>query len=113
MVRDGPYRLSRCIRVISFPFYYRPCCESHTMEHSTEIILTIAGIVLVHGLIFYFLTRKSRLIKGKHVVVTGGSSGIGLWAAIECVRLGAHVTIIARNVSLLGKEEKQYCRRSE
>nr|XP_040218843.2 3-ketodihydrosphingosine reductase [Anopheles coluzzii] len=77
------------------------------MEHCTEIILTIAGIVLVHGLIFYFLTRKSRLIKGKHVVVTGGSSGIGLWAAIECVRLGAHVTIIARNVSLLEKAKEE------
>uniref|UniRef100_A0A182JEX5 3-dehydrosphinganine reductase n=1 Tax=Anopheles atroparvus TaxID=41427 RepID=A0A182JEX5_ANOAO len=73
------------------------------MNHSTEIILTIGGIFLVHGLIFYFLTRKKRIIKGKHVVVTGGSSGIGLWAAIECVRLGAHVTIIARKVSLLEK----------
>ncbi|XP_053670846.1 3-ketodihydrosphingosine reductase [Anopheles nili] len=77
------------------------------MDHSTEIILTIAGIALVHGLIFYFLTRKSRLIKGKHVVVTGGSSGIGLWAAIECVRLGAHVTIIARNVPMLEKAKEE------
>ncbi|ETN58584.1 short-chain dehydrogenase [Anopheles darlingi] len=73
------------------------------MNHTTEIILTLAGIALVHGLIFFFLTRKSRLIKGKHVVVTGGSSGIGLWAAVECVRLGAHVTVIARNVPLLEK----------
>ncbi|XP_058058723.1 3-ketodihydrosphingosine reductase [Anopheles bellator] len=73
------------------------------MNHSTEIILTISGIVLVHGLIFYFFLSKSRLIKGKHVVVTGGSSGIGLWAAVECVRLGAHVTVVARNVPLLEK----------
>lgn len=78
------------------------------MEHQTEIILTILGIILVHGLIFYWVSRKPRAnIRGKHVVVTGGSSGIGLWAAIECVRLGADVTIVARNVKLLEKAKEQ------
>lgn len=77
------------------------------MDHRTEIILTVLGIVLVHGLIFYWVSRKSRTnIRGKHVIVTGGSSGIGLWAAIECVRLGANVTIVARNVKLLGRNTK-------
>jgi NAD(P)-dependent dehydrogenase (short-subunit alcohol dehydrogenase family) len=40
--------------------------------------------------------------KGKHVVVTGGSSGIGLWAAIYAARKGADVTIVARKMKLLG-----------
>lgn len=78
------------------------------MDHQTEIILTVLGIVFVHGLIFYLVSRKSLAnIRGKHVVVTGGSSGIGLWAAVECVRLGANVTIVARNVKQLEKAKEQ------
>lgn len=78
------------------------------MDHKTEIILTVLGIVFVHGLVFYLVSRKPRTnIRGKHVVVTGGSSGIGLWAAIECVRQGAHVTIVARNVGQLEKAKEQ------
>ncbi|XP_055544610.1 3-ketodihydrosphingosine reductase [Wyeomyia smithii] len=93
------------------------------MEHQMEIIFTILGIALVHGLIFYLVCRKyvfgnskhryssdvrqRSKIFDKHVLVTGGSSGIGLWAAIECVRLGAHVTIVARNVQQLEKARQQ------
>lgn len=73
------------------------------MDKYTEISLILLGVIIVHLLILYFLTRKSKNIKGRTVVVTGGSSGIGLWVAINCVKLGAHVTIIARNVNLLGK----------
>lgn len=36
-------------------------------------------------------------IKGRHVVIAGGSSDIGLWIAIRCVKLGAHVTLLGRN----------------
>lgn len=82
------------------------------MDHQTEIILTVLGIILVHGLIFYLVSRKSRAnIRGKHVVVTGGSSGIGLWAATECVRLGANVTIVARNVKQLEKAKEHLLQR--
>lgn len=35
------------------------------------------------------------------MVVTGGSSGIGFWIAVNCVKLGAHVTVLARNVQKL------------
>lgn len=37
------------------------------------------------------------------MVVTGGSMGIGLWAAIYAARKGADVTIVARNIKILGK----------
>ncbi|XP_053695444.1 3-ketodihydrosphingosine reductase [Sabethes cyaneus] len=92
------------------------------MEHQTEIVLTILGIVFVHGLIFYLICWKCRSnsryryssdvkrrsqIYGKHVLVTGGSSGIGLWVAVECARLGADVTIVARNVEQLEKAKQQ------
>ena len=39
--------------------------------------------------------------RGKHVLVTGGSSGIGLEAAKEYARLGADVTIVARDMKKL------------
>jgi NADP-dependent 3-hydroxy acid dehydrogenase YdfG len=48
------------------------------------------------------LSMKYHFILGKHVVVTGGSSGIGLWAAIYAARKGADVTIVARKAKLLG-----------
>lgn len=35
--------------------------------------------------------------------MTGGSSGIGFWVAVNAARKGADVTIIARNVKTLGK----------
>ncbi|KAG7443794.1 oxidoreductase [Guyanagaster necrorhizus] len=34
---------------------------------------------------------------GKHCYITGGSSGLGLALAIRLVKLGAHVSIVARN----------------
>jgi 3-dehydrosphinganine reductase len=40
---------------------------------------------------------------GRHCVITGGSSGIGLWVAIYAAKKGADVTIVARNVKTLGK----------
>ena len=36
-------------------------------------------------------------LKGKHVIVTGGSKGIGKEVAKEFVKRGANVTIMARN----------------
>lgn len=37
------------------------------------------------------------------IFISGGSSGIGLWVAVECAKRGADVTIIARNVNSLEK----------
>ncbi|RVE54926.1 hypothetical protein evm_000293 [Chilo suppressalis] len=42
-----------------------------------------------------------KTLKNKHVVVTGGSSGIGKATAIEAAKLGANVTIIGRDVTKL------------
>lgn len=39
--------------------------------------------------------------KGKHVLVTGGSAGIGLEVAREYIRHGANVTLVARNEAKL------------
>lgn len=48
-----------------------------------------------------FKPAKSVSLRGKHVVVTGGSSGIGKACAIFAAQRGAHVTIIARNIEKL------------
>lgn len=60
-------------------------------------------VALIAHIAIYLWTRKqpSKSIENRHVIITGGSSGIGLWLAIHCVKLGAHVTIIARNVQNL------------
>lgn len=65
----------------------------------------LIGVVIVLHLLVLKLVRKkpNKCIAGKHVLVTGGSSGIGLWSAIECAKLGANVTIVARNQKLLDK----------
>ncbi len=51
-------------------------------------------------------------LSGKHILITGGSSGIGRKCAIQASRLGARVTIIARNEERL-KETVQLMDRSE
>ncbi|PSN33671.1 3-ketodihydrosphingosine reductase [Blattella germanica] len=46
----------------------------------------------------FFLSSKQPTLNNKHVVITGGSSGIGKSVAIEAAKLGANVTVIARDV---------------
>jgi 3-dehydrosphinganine reductase len=59
--------------------------------------LSTPGIVVICIVCLSSLTEASFDNHGKHVVVTGGSSGIGLEAAMEYVRRGANVSILARN----------------
>jgi 3-dehydrosphinganine reductase len=51
--------------------------------------------------------KQTKSIDKKHVVVTGGSSGIGKSAAVLAARKGANVTIIARNLERLSSAEKE------
>lgn len=53
---------------------------------------------------------------GKHILITGGSSGIGRQCAIQASRLGAKVTIIARSedrlketIQMMDRPEEQAC----
>uniref|UniRef100_A0A0A9YHD7 3-dehydrosphinganine reductase n=2 Tax=Lygus hesperus TaxID=30085 RepID=A0A0A9YHD7_LYGHE len=67
----------------------------------------IPGILIV-GVTYDFvryktLTRVS--LKDKHVVVTGGSSGIGKSFACEAARKGANVTLVARDKDKLRASE--------
>lgn len=47
--------------------------------------------------------KRTKSIVGRHVVVTGGSKGIGLCLAVECAIKGANVTVIARDEKTLGE----------
>ncbi|XP_022671650.1 3-ketodihydrosphingosine reductase-like [Varroa jacobsoni] len=55
----------------------------------------LLGGILLSAVILHKLDRKS--LKEKHVLISGGSSGIGLELAKEAFRLGARVTLVARN----------------
>jgi len=46
-------------------------------------------------------------LTGKHVLVTGASSGIGRAAALRCAQLGAAVAITGRNAERLAETERQ------
>ncbi|TGZ50838.1 3-ketodihydrosphingosine reductase [Temnothorax longispinosus] len=65
-------------------------------------------VLVVLALIYeYLFGRKIKDIRNKHVVVTGGSSGIGKCMAIIAAKKGANVTIIARNEQNLEKAKEE------
>ncbi|ENN77559.1 hypothetical protein YQE_05855, partial [Dendroctonus ponderosae] len=72
-------------------------------KYQTEIICCAIPLIFVLiGLILKFLNKRSKKsLLGRHVVITGGSSGIGKALAILAAKKGAHVTIVARNVDKL------------
>lgn len=71
----------------------------------------IIGAVCATGCILVVLSRlispKPVALQGSHVLVTGGSSGIGKAVAIEAVKRGANVTLLARNLSKLTEAQKE------
>lgn len=73
------------------------------------LILPLSLLILL-----YLIVRPSPVkvpIKGRHVFITGGSSGIGLAMAHQAATEGARVTILARNLDKL-EEAKQSIRLS-
>ncbi|CAG9855536.1 unnamed protein product [Phyllotreta striolata] len=58
-------------------------------------------------IVLYIKPSPKKSIKGKHVVIIGGSSGIGRSTARVAAKTGAHVTIMARNKDKL-EETKKY-----
>ncbi|CAH0752616.1 unnamed protein product [Diatraea saccharalis] len=67
------------------------------------VSITIILIFLMALILYVSLDKKVvyKTLQNKHVVVTGGSSGIGKAAAIEAAKLGANVTIIGRDIAKL------------
>jgi 3-dehydrosphinganine reductase len=68
-----------------------------------SIIAIIAAALYVKNVAY----KKPICLNGKHVVITGGSKGIGKAFAFEVVRLGSSVTIIARDEEALEKTKME------
>ncbi|KAL9975519.1 hypothetical protein ACROYT_G012688 [Oculina patagonica] len=69
------------------------------------IVAVLAGFLGVFA--FDFFTKKKTEVNGAHVVVTGGTSGIGKALAIKLAKCGANVTILARNMGRLEETLKE------
>lgn len=78
--------------------------------------LAFSGVIVGSALLFSLLvfvvaaiigSPKEFDVNGRHVVITGGSMGIGKEVAKEYIRRGAHVTIVARNKKVLEEAKKE------
>ncbi|KAI8089799.1 uncharacterized protein BX664DRAFT_333912 [Halteromyces radiatus] len=80
-------------------------------------VMIALGVIIVVSIclerVYSRLVRVPFSPSGKHCFITGGSSGLGLGLAIELVKAGADVTIVARRKEELEKavsEIKSHCR---
>uniref|UniRef100_A0A493T638 3-dehydrosphinganine reductase n=2 Tax=Anas platyrhynchos TaxID=8839 RepID=A0A493T638_ANAPP len=67
----------------------------------------VVGFVLLLYMVSPLISPKPLKLPGAHVVVTGGSSGIGKCIAIECYKQGAFITLIARDENKLLQTKKE------
>uniref|UniRef100_A0A7N8XEG4 3-dehydrosphinganine reductase n=1 Tax=Mastacembelus armatus TaxID=205130 RepID=A0A7N8XEG4_9TELE len=75
------------------------------------MLLVVAAFIVAFVLLLYMISPlispKPLKLNGAHVVVTGGSSGIGKCIAIECYRQGAFITLVARDETKLLQAKKE------
>ncbi|NXC42626.1 DHI1 dehydrogenase, partial [Penelope pileata] len=73
------------------------------MARMQKILIPFLGLVLA----FYFYSAredfKPEMLRGKRVIVTGASTGIGEQMAYHLARMGAHVLVTARTEARLQK----------
>ncbi|KNC80429.1 hypothetical protein SARC_07217 [Sphaeroforma arctica JP610] len=61
-----------------------------------QILLFLIGCIMVSSVLKY-ARRPGFDVDNKHVLITGGSEGLGLAFARVCLKLGANVTIVSRS----------------
>lgn len=75
------------------------------------MLLLAAAFLVAFVLLLYMvsplISPKPLKLAGAHIVVTGGSSGIGKCIAIECFKQGAFITLVARDESKLLQAKKE------
>ncbi|XP_060098993.1 3-ketodihydrosphingosine reductase [Heteronotia binoei] len=77
------------------------------------LLLAAGGIALISAFLMLLYiaslvtSPKPLSLSGAHVVVTGGSSGIGKSIAVECFKQGAFITLLARNEARLLEAKKE------
>jgi len=64
-------------------------------------IAVVYPVLIVLGMAYKRLTAPGFDVAGKHVVVTGGSQGLGMSVAARYAKAGANVTLLARTKSKL------------
>jgi len=80
-----------------------------------KIILTgiivpflISGIAYIYMILDFYYFRKDKNLKNKHIIIFGGSSGLGEALSIRLSRQEAHLSIASRTESKL-KEVQEKC----
>jgi len=73
----------------------------------TDLVLPAVAVLLFVLALATLFWRKRRSLAGRHVLITGGSSGIGLSMASAAAAMGADVTIVSRNEEKLMRAHKE------
>lgn len=78
------------------------------------ILGTILAVFCLYLAIYYNSLKNAMLtkLKSRHVLITGGSKGIGKEMAKIALKYGAHVTIVARNSDELDKVKLELIKQS-
>ncbi len=80
-------------------------------------VAVVVVAVVVSAIVSWLLQRRRRVLalEGAHVVVTGGSEGLGLALCEQLAARGAHVTVVARNAAKLAAACRaiEQCRKRE
>ena len=84
------------------------------MVSDTVITTLVMGAILLIVVLYIWQTKRRPKLhltsfKGKHVVITGGSSGIGFALAKRCATEGAFLTLIARTPAKLEAARDAIC----
>ena len=88
----APWRGSRCVSV-SVP---HPVVTTNLYMHACMYVcIHVSGRQA--AAVWRLATRPGLHLKGRHVLVTGGSTGLGLAVATKCAQRGARVTIVSRS----------------
>ncbi|VDN27639.1 unnamed protein product [Dibothriocephalus latus] len=71
-------------------------------------VFAFLTVTIISYLVWRWFNRPHCVdIRNRHVLITGGSSGIGLALAREAAKRGAYVTIVARNKTRLSKAKEE------
>lgn len=76
------------------------------------LLIPLAAAVVITLLLMKLYFRHSRdgNLSNKHVIITGGSSGIGKAAAVDVIKRGANVTLVARDPERLEMARREVLR---
>ncbi|XP_012282094.1 3-ketodihydrosphingosine reductase [Orussus abietinus] len=80
------------------------------MDYIGVVLISFVGLIAILLIKQFFLRGRLKSVENKHVVITGGSSGIGKCVALSVARRGAHVTIIARDIRKLEAAKSEIIR---